>query len=76
MCREWVLYDLILSPPRATNGLQVLEEFLEEEASCSFDVNLKGTMEDTSAFCHIGKMTVVVGKGKVPRSRSAPKSWL
>lgn len=83
MYHEWILYDLILSPPRAAKGLQVPEEFSEEEALGTFDVSLEGTEEGLCAFCHIGYMTAIVRKGKVPHSRqapeqigSAPESWL
>ena len=54
MCHEWVLYDLILSPPRAAKGLQVPEEFSEEEALGTFDVGLDGAVEGSCAFCHVG----------------------
>lgn len=83
MCHEWVLCDLILSPPRAAKGLQVPEEFSGEEALGTFDVGLESTVEGSCAFCHVGYMTAVVRKGKVPLSRqapeqigTAPESWL
>ena len=74
MGHEWVLYDLILSPPRAAKGLQVPEEFPEEEALGTFDVGLEGTVEGSCAFCHVEYMTGSSWERKSTTFKTSPRA--